>query len=101
VAKKNSKPELEVLDLPTTGKLTFDQLERYLWSTADILRGSIDSSDYKCFIFGLLRPAPLLTEYSRAGVGAAMFAITCLDAIDHGLVDGPTYTNTRTALSAR
>jgi type I restriction enzyme M protein len=42
------------LDLPTTGKLTVDQLERYLWSAADILRGSIDSSDYKNFIFGLL-----------------------------------------------
>jgi type I restriction enzyme M protein len=36
------------------GKLTRDQLERYLWSAADILRGSIDSSDYKSYIFGLL-----------------------------------------------
>jgi type I restriction enzyme M protein len=36
------------------GKLTIDALERYLWSAADILRGSIDSSDYKGFIFGLL-----------------------------------------------
>jgi type I restriction enzyme M protein len=35
-------------------KLTVDRLERYLWSAADILRGSIDSSDYKNFIFGLL-----------------------------------------------
>lgn len=41
-------------DLPTAGKLTVEQLERYLWSAADILRGSIDSSDYKHFIFGLL-----------------------------------------------
>jgi type I restriction enzyme M protein len=40
----------------TTGttKLTVDQLERSLWSAADILRGSIDSSDYKNYIFGLL-----------------------------------------------
>ena len=30
------------------------QLEQYLWSAADILRGSIDSSDYKIYIFGLL-----------------------------------------------
>ena len=29
-------------------------LRGYLWSAADILRGSIDSSDYKNFIFGLL-----------------------------------------------
>ena len=36
------------------GILTRDQLERYLWSAADILRGSIDSSDYKGYIFGLL-----------------------------------------------
>ena len=35
-------------------KLTQDALERHLWSAADILRGSIDSSDYKNFIFGLL-----------------------------------------------
>jgi type I restriction enzyme M protein len=42
------------LELPATGKLTVDQLERHLWSAADILRGSIDSSDYKGFIFGLL-----------------------------------------------
>ena len=34
--------------------LTVAQLERHLWSAADILRGSIDSSDYKSFIFGLL-----------------------------------------------
>jgi type I restriction enzyme M protein len=35
-------------------KLTQDAIERHLWSAADILRGSIDSSDYKNFIFGLL-----------------------------------------------
>jgi type I restriction enzyme M protein len=34
--------------------LSREQLERYLWAAADILRGSIDSSDYKNFIFGLL-----------------------------------------------
>jgi len=38
----------------SSGVLTVDKLERYLWSAADILRGSIDSSDYKNFIFGLL-----------------------------------------------
>jgi len=35
-----------ILDLQT--------LERWLWDSADILRGSIDSSDYKNYIFGLL-----------------------------------------------
>jgi type I restriction enzyme M protein len=38
----------------TSRKLTREQLEGYLWAAADILRGSIDSSDYKNFIFGLL-----------------------------------------------
>ncbi len=45
-------------DAPTpaeeSGKLTVEALERHLWSAADILRGSIDSSDYKAYIFGLL-----------------------------------------------
>ncbi|MBK8262670.1 MAG: SAM-dependent DNA methyltransferase [Nannocystis sp.] len=41
-------------DAQLAGKLTREQLERYLWAAADILRGSIDSSDYKSFIFGLL-----------------------------------------------
>ena len=43
-----------LVELPNSGQLTVDRLERYLWSAADILRGSIDSSDYKSFIFGLL-----------------------------------------------
>ncbi len=40
-------------DLPAD-VLSVAQLEQYLWSAADILRGSIDSSDYKTYIFGLL-----------------------------------------------
>lgn len=35
-------------------KLTLDKLENFLWKSADILRGSIDSSEYKHYIFGLL-----------------------------------------------
>ncbi|MFC7061039.1 type I restriction-modification system subunit M [Halobacillus seohaensis] len=35
-------------------KLTLSQLESHLWESANILRGSIDSSDYKNYIFGLL-----------------------------------------------
>ena len=42
------------LVLDSDAKLTRGQLEGYLWAAADILRGSIDSSDYKNFIFGLL-----------------------------------------------
>jgi type I restriction enzyme M protein len=42
------------IDLAPGEKLTREKLEGYLWSAADILRGSIDSSDYKNYILGLL-----------------------------------------------
>lgn len=45
---------VDELQPPPPEKLTVEALERYLWSAADILRGSIDSSDYKSYIFGLL-----------------------------------------------
>ncbi len=35
-------------------QLTRSALNNYLWQAADILRGSIDSSDYKGYIFGFL-----------------------------------------------
>jgi type I restriction enzyme M protein len=35
-------------------QLTLQQLEAHLWESANILRGSIDSSDYKSYIIGLL-----------------------------------------------
>ncbi len=41
-------------DAQTHEPLTLDQLERHLWESANILRGKIDSSDFKHFIFGLL-----------------------------------------------
>ncbi|MEL6443097.1 MAG: type I restriction-modification system subunit M [Bacteroidota bacterium] len=34
--------------------LTLAELERHLWGAADLLRGSIDSGDFKHYIFGLL-----------------------------------------------
>jgi type I restriction enzyme M protein len=36
------------------GNLTPSKLNNHLWAAADILRGSIDSSDYKNYIFGFL-----------------------------------------------
>lgn len=35
-------------------QLTQEQLETHLWEAAALLRGSIDSGDYKIYIFGLL-----------------------------------------------
>ena len=49
----DSGPEVSEPE-PSADLLSVSQLERYLWSAADILRGSIDSSDYKSYIFGLL-----------------------------------------------
>ena len=34
--------------------LSLSTLETWLWDSANILRGSIDSSDFKNYIFGLL-----------------------------------------------
>ena len=35
-------------------KINLDRLKSHLWESANILRGSIDASDYKNYIFGLL-----------------------------------------------
>jgi len=52
--RKDSPPQHAPLELPSSARRRVDQLKRHLWSAADILRGSIDSSDYKNYIFGLL-----------------------------------------------
>ncbi len=50
----NGASKHESLEVAAGEHLTLDKLERHLWSAADILRGSIDSSDYKNYILGLL-----------------------------------------------
>ena len=53
----NDKSILKTFDAPLTddsGKMNLTQLKAFLWRSADILRGKIDSSDYKKYIFGLL-----------------------------------------------
>jgi type I restriction enzyme M protein len=48
-AKQETLPGTEGDDI-----LDLDTLETHLWEAADILRGSIDSADYKNYIFGML-----------------------------------------------
>lgn len=52
--RKYRREDIQNLADEMGSKLTLAQLEQFLWKSADILRGKIDSSDYKKYIFGLL-----------------------------------------------
>lgn len=52
--RKYRPQDIETIVDKMGSQLTLPQLEAFLWKSADILRGKIDSSDYKKYIFGLL-----------------------------------------------